>query len=195
MPKTDSQLDIDKPRKKKTLPKYLDVSEAKLLFAAPYKTQPADRLILGFGMKLGLRSEEICSVKINHIKISDMQVFVEQGKYSKDRIVPIPYDLLEEVKDYIKIFGLEGDNLLFEGWNQRKILRMVKGYATKVGIKQKITTHMLRHTYAVHSLQAGQSIRTVQKNLGHSSLTTTQIYLEIVSADIKRDVLEHPLPY
>ena len=81
-----------------------------------------------------------------------------------------------------------------ERMSTRHVERLVAEYGLKAGISQHVHPHMLRHSFAVHCLQAGMNLRTVQKMLGHSSLTTTQIYLDVTGDDIKQDYFEHPLP-
>ena len=81
-----------------------------------------------------------------------------------------------------------------ESLSTRQVERSVENYGKLANIDQPIHPHMLRHSFAVHCLKSGMNLRTVQKMLGHSSLTTTQIYLDITGDDIKQDYFDHPLP-
>lgn len=180
----------------KTLPKYLEESEIKQLLNAPYKTKQDHILMMKFGAKCGLRSEEILEITVSDISFEDpafpkIRVI---GKGDKERIVPIPHDFAREIEIYIKKNNLGYEDKLFD-MKSRGFRVMVKRYGERCGIQKDVHPHMLRHTFAVHCLKSGMNLRTVQKLLGHKNLTTTQIYLDITGQDVADDFFNHKLPY
>lgn len=178
------------------LPKYLREDEIRKLLNSPTREKIRDRLILRILYKCGLRVSELTKLRIQDIDFTECLITVRGGKGGKDRVVPIDPDTLTLIEFY-KEGAEEGVLILSERGtpiSTRQVERLVKDYARKSGIKKNVYPHMLRHTFAVHCLKAGMNLRSVQKMLGHSSLTTTQIYLDITGEDVKRDYEEHPLP-
>ncbi len=178
------------------LPKYLKEKEVRKLLKAPEREKIRDRLILRILYRCGLRVSELTSLKIEDIDFDENMITVRGGKGDKDRVVPIDHETLDLIQLYKK--DAEKGILILsqrgQGLSTRQIERIVKKYAKKAGIDKNVYPHMLRHSFAVHSLKAGMNLRSVQKMLGHSSLTTTQIYLDLTGEDIKKDYEEHPLP-
>lgn len=185
--------DPDKPKKPRKLPKYLNEDEIRLLLDAPYKTSDHHMLMMRFAYKCGLRNSEVCNVRVNDIDTVDETLHVISGKGEKDRNITIPLDFLREIEDYVQKHDLKGDDKLFD-ITPDGFYVMVKRYGKRAGINKKVYPHVLRHSFAVHGLKAGRNLRTIQKELGHTSLTTTQIYLDVFDKDVKADVLLHPLP-
>jgi len=180
----------------KKLPKYLKEGEVRKLLNAPERNKIRDRLILRILYRCGLRVSELTSLKIHDINFEEGMITVRGGKGDKDRIVPIDDDTLDLIQLY-KGDADEGVLILSqrgEALSTRQVERIVKKYAKKAGLKKNVYPHMLRHSFAVHSLKSGMNLRSVQKMLGHSSLTTTQIYLDLTGEDLKEDYEKHPLP-
>ncbi len=178
------------------LPKYLQEDEIRKLLNAPPRKKTRDRLILRILYRCGLRVSELTSLQIEDIDFDEEMITVRGGKGDKDRIVPVDADTLDLIEFY-KAGAEEGTLILSqrgEALSTRQVERLVKKYAKKADLKKDVHPHMLRHSFAVHCLKAGMNLRTVQKMLGHSSLTTTQIYLDLTGEDIKEDYEEHPLP-
>jgi len=178
------------------LPKYLKEDKVRRLLNAPNRDKLRDRIILRILYRCGLRVSELTSLKIRDINFSEGMITVRGGKGDKDRIVPIDDDTLDLIQIYIKDRE-EGVLILSqrdEPISTRQVERIVKKYAKKADIKKNVYPHMLRHSFAVHSLKSGMNLRSVQKILGHSSLTTTQIYLDLTGEDLKEDYEKHPLP-
>ncbi len=180
----------------KKLPKYLKEDEVRKLLNAPERDKIRDRLILRILYRCGLRVSELTSLKIQDVNFQEGMITVRGGKGDKDRIVPIDDDTLDLIQLYkgdadegILILSQRGEAL-----STRQVERIVKKYAKKAEIKKNVYPHMLRHSFAVHSLKSGMNLRSVQKMLGHSSLTTTQIYLDLTGEDLKEDYEKHPLP-
>ncbi|MFP3872697.1 MAG: site-specific tyrosine recombinase/integron integrase [Candidatus Aenigmatarchaeota archaeon] len=180
----------------KKLPKYLKEDEVRKLLNAPEREKIRDRLILRILYRCGLRVSELTSLRIEDIGFEEGMITVRGGKGDKDRIVPIDDETLDLIQLYKKD-AEEGVLILSqrgEALSTRQVERLVKKYADKTDIKKNVYPHMLRHSFAVHCLKSGMNLRSVQKMLGHSSLTTTQIYLDLTGEDVKRDYEEHPLP-
>ncbi len=178
------------------LPKYLKEDEVRRLLNAPPRKKTRDRLILRILYRCGLRVSELTSLKIEDIDFDEQVLTVRGGKGDKDRIVPVDADTLDLIEFY-KAGAEEGYLILSQRGDQlssRQIERIVKKYADEADIKKNVYPHMLRHSFAVHCLKSGMNLRSVQKMLGHSSLTTTQIYLDLTGEDIKKDYEDHPLP-
>jgi len=178
------------------LPKYLKEDEVRKLLNAPDREKTRDRLILRILYRCGLRVSELTSLKIEDINFDEGMITIRGGKGDKDRIVPVD----DETLDLIQLYKGDADEgvLILSQRNDplstRQIERIVKRYADEAGIKKNVYPHMLRHSFAVHCLKSGMNLRSVQKMLGHSSLTTTQIYLDLTGEDVKKDYEEHPLP-
>lgn len=180
----------------KSLPKYLKEREVQKLLNAPRREKLRDRLILRLLYKCGLRVSELCNLQIEHIDFSDSTLMIRGGKGGKDRLVPVDHGTLDMIEYFIEE-ETTGSVVLSERnekLSTRQVERLVAEYGKKAGIEQHVHPHMLRHSFAVHCLKSGMNLRTVQKMLGHSSLTTTQIYLDITGDDVKQDYFEHPLP-
>ena len=183
-----------KPRQPKRLPKYIPLEELKILLNAPYKTNTHHKIMMKLGAVCGLRGSEVLKVKKEDIKLDEMEIRVNLGKGKVDRIVPIPsLEFIKELREYIE--DLNPQDNLFEMETTEGLTSMVKRYAKYVGIERNITFHMLRHSFAVHSLKSGVNLRSLQKALGHKQLTSTQIYLDLLSEDMKDDYRDHLLPY
>lgn len=179
----------------KKLPKYLKEREVSKLLNAPPREKVRDRLILRVLYRCGLRVSELCSLKIQEIDFGDGTLMVRGGKGGRDRMIPVDHQTLDMIEYYIEdatsgylILSDRGGML-----STRQVQRLVSDYGREAGIVQPVHPHMLRHSFAVHCLKAGMNLRTVQKMLGHSSLTTTQVYLDVTGDDIKEDYFDHPL--
>lgn len=186
---------IDIPKLSQNLPDYLTVEEVDRLLSAPTDKGwfgIRDLAILELMYSAGLRASELCDLKIDDIDLSAgfVKVF---GKGSKERLVPIGQSAIRKVKEYIKISRgslrkREPVNYLFLNKNGKRLSRVglwkiLRRYAKIAGIKKDIYPHILRHSFASHLIQNGADLRAVQQMLGHSDISTTQIYTHL---DIKR---------
>lgn len=153
-----------------------------------------DRAILYLLFSTGLRVSELCSLTRDIDFSSDE--FSIRGKGNKVRVVFISDDAKQAVKEYLKsrkdmddaLFVKVGDEKIKaekEGLARRSIERIVKQYAIKAGISKKVTPHIIRHCFATDLLQNGADIRSVQIMLGHSNISTTQIYTHITDKALK----------
>ena len=139
----------------------------------------------------GLRVSELCNLKISDIDFKRSLIIVRGGKGAKDRIVPIPKALLKEIEDYLKMRNDNSEYLLVEERRNKKdklspktVWYILDKYGKKAGIK--VTPHMLRHSFATHMLENGIDIRVIQEILGHSNLSTTQIYTKVTVEHLRR---------
>jgi integrase/recombinase XerD len=169
---------IKAPKVDKRLPKFITYDELNKLLenAENYR----DKLIIKFLFYTGVRVSELIKIKKNDIIFEEGFVKV-YGKGGKERIVPIPKELLNELKDYINKINTENIFPL----SSRQVERIIKNVAEKAGINKKVTPHVLRHSLATTLLSKGVDIRYIQEILGHSSLNITQIYTHVVPNQLK----------
>ena len=145
-----------------------------------------NKTILDFLYSTACRVSEVCAVKISDIDFYEDFVIVT-GKGSKQRIVPIGTELKSNLLKYLEVrdeYINKNNNNLFITKNKNAIertavYRIVKNTALHVGIKESIHPHTLRHSAATQMLEAGCDLRTLQEFLGHSSVSTTQIYTKL----------------
>ena len=187
-----------------SLPKFLTVEDVDALLTAPDAGDPRgvrDRAVLEVLYGAGLRVSELAGLKPEDINLED-GFLVCRGKGGKERIVPLGASACRAVKDYIagarSSFTQGPAPALFltrrgEALTRQGIWKLLKGYTKKAGIAAKISPHVLRHSFATHLLERGADLRSVQLMLGHSQITTTQIYTH-VSRDRLRKVYDryHP---
>ncbi len=194
-----SQTPKPRKRKPKRLPRSLPERDlAALLAAAP---EGRDRLLLETGLGMGLRVSEITKLEVPDLDLEARTALVREGKGSKDRSVPIPDWLAVKLARWLAGRTL---GFVFPGSGRRKttdsgawwgrrlssrtVQRVIKRAATKAGLPgaedpRRVTPHKLRHSFATRALRAGADIIEVRDLLGHSSVSTTQVYL---SSDASR---------
>ena len=193
------------PRQDKRLPKYLDVGQIEALLACPDTSTllgARDRAILETIYSAGLRIGELVAMNIE-----DFDEFSEtlriRGKGKKERLAPLGSMAVQAIETYsakrAAAFGVirRGPifvNKLGRRLSQRSIRRKLDKYLQQAGIDVHVSPHALRHSFATHMLNAGADLRSVQELLGHSSLSTTQIYTHLTTARLK-EVYDraHPL--
>lgn len=141
-----------------------------------------DRAALELLFSTGLRVSELCSLsrdQFNEAKSGEISI---RGKGGKIRVVFVSAKAQQAVKNYLNK-RVDIDDKLFN-LTPRSIERVVKYYAIKAGISKKVTPHVLRHTFATDLLSSGADLRSVQSLLGHSSITTTQIYTHVTDKQL-----------
>lgn len=179
----DLHLTLPSIKRPGKLPVVFSCSEVKKLLKAPKTLR--DRLLLGLAYDAGLRISEVVMLLIEDVDLERKQVFVRRSKNKKDRYVPISSHMVRGIRNYLKID--KPRKFLFERSNQNKGIpisrtrvRMIMKEAMKVaGISKQGCVHTLRHSYATHQLEAGQSIYGVMKLLGHADIKNTEAYLHI----------------
>lgn len=198
---------IDTPKLKQTLPKVMSPEEVERLLSAPEPFSPRglrDCTMLELLYATGLRVSELVGLSINDLHLEEGFLKI-MGKGSKERIVPIAEKTIRTLHRYIeeaRPFFDKGQvyNQLFFSRPGRKMTRqafwsLIKKYAMKAGISTEITPHTLRHSFATHLLVNGADLRAVQAMLGHSDISTTQIYTHLEAPRLKRIIKKyHPRP-
>lgn len=184
--------DIPRPKKPLSLPKILNKSEIKKIFAQTENPKHLLMLQLCYGM--GLRVSEIVQLKMEHFNLEDKRVLIEGSKGKKDRYTNLPEFVLNLMKIYVgkyhpKLYLFEG--ISGEKYSVRSIQMVFKRAMNEAGIKKSIGIHGLRHSYATHLLEQGADIRYIQELLGHNSVKTTQIYTHVT--DISKSNIKSPL--
>lgn len=181
---------VDFPKLPQKLPLYLTEEEISYLLEAPQDTTPQgirDKAILYFLYATGVRVSELCKLKLNQLDLVK-GVVVVTGKGEKQRVVPVSEVALEHIKRYLKEVRLKWDvnktEYLFitqrgRPFTRQGIWKLIKEYAMKVGVRREVSPHKLRHSFATHLLERGAELRAVQVMLGHSSISTTQLYTNL----------------
>lgn len=149
-----------------------------------------DKAILELLFSTGLRVSELCSLGREDVDLKKAE-FSIRGKGEKIRLVFISDDAKESLKKYLNK-RRDVEEALFVNLKEkevgrltpRSVERIIRYYASKAGISKKVTPHVLRHCFATDLLGAGADLRSVQKLLGHSSLTTTQIYTHVTDRQL-----------
>ena len=191
-------------RLKRVLPESLTATEVDdLLSVHNEKTDKGlrDKAIFELMYSSGLRVSEICSLKIDDIFFEGKYLKI-CGKGKRERIVPINDRALDILQRYIqtsRVIMVKGKKTseLFLNFRGDKISRVgiwkiVKEAMKKSGIEKNIYPHTLRHSFATHLIQHGADLRSVQRMLGHSDITTTEIYTHVDSSHLKKQIAKHP---
>ncbi len=178
--------------------KYLKENELKALLEAPENLR--DHLILRVLYVTGMRVGELCALRVGDVDLDEEAITIQRAKRHKEgRMVPIP-DRSTKMLLNQQMLGRGKKEPLFPSQkggflSTRQVERLVYRYAKEVGIDEdKRHPHVLRHTHAVMALRSGIDLRTLQLNLGHSSINTTAIYLTMDIEERSRQYREHALP-
>jgi integrase/recombinase XerD len=184
---------VEQPRWWKPLPNVLVLDEVDKLLAAPDLATPKgirDRAMLEVLYATGLRVSELIGLQLEGVNIN--AGFVRcVGKGSKERIVPLGVSAAMAVAAYLPVRRVrKPTNYLFLNIRGEPLSRMgfwkiLRGYGVRAGIKKRLTPHVLRHSFATHLLEHGADLRAVQTMLGHSSISTTEIYTHVVRERLK----------
>ena len=201
----DPSINITVSKTEKRLPIYATQNEIECLMSVFNDEIPEemfDHTILETIYGLGLRVSECCNLKTNQVNLNDGFVNVI-GKGNKERLIPIPGLTNSIMKQYFHnirpLWSKNSNNLFFINKHGRSIYpqyveKMLRETNIKANIKKHITPHKLRHSYATHLLEAGADLRVIQELLGHSDISTTEIYTH-VDANRLRSTYEsaHPM--
>lgn len=202
---TDPTIQIESPKLPRSLPKSLNEGEVVSLLNAPNLGEPAglrDRAMLELLYACGLRVSELVTIKTTEVSVSDGVVRVT-GKGSKTRLVPMGEEAVDWIARYLKearseILQKRLCDALFvtnrgEAMTRQAFWYMIKRYALLAGISKHMSPHVLRHAFATHLLNHGADLRVVQMLLGHSDISTTQIYTHVARERLKQlHSMHHP---
>ena len=196
-----SDLDIPKQRKDRLREVLKEREIQKILEAAKEKAPLGirDRAILELFYSTGIRNTELRELTLGDIDLEKQELRVRHGKGyfgEKERVLPVGRLAVAWIEEYLKnarphLKRYAQTNHLFLTFTGKKLTievpdKIVKKYAKLAGIKKKVRTHILRHTFATHLLRHGADIRHVQAMLGHESLDSTKVYTKIEISDLKR---------
>lgn len=194
---SDPTENVENPRLWSSLPKTLSFSDVELLLAAPDRSTSdglRDAAMLELLYATGLRVSELIKVKLEDL-VLDAGFLRTIGKGSKERIVPFGDDAKRAIVAWIENgrseFDRRRDTALFltnrgRAMCRQTFWRKITRYARSAGIRQQISPHMLRHSFATHLLENGADLRSVQMMLGHSDISTTQIYTHVTRARLQK---------
>ncbi len=193
--------DLDSPRLKKTLPRYLDLEESEtLLDAVDGSNQARDYCILTLFLNCGLRISELVGLNVTDVRGNQLRVL---GKGNKERMLFLNDACLDALEDWMterNTLTLVDENALFVTPKYRKritraaVHKLVKKHLSAAGLdSSKYSSHKLRHTAATLMLQNGVDVRTLQEVLGHDHLNTTQIYTHVDNEDLRIAAKANPL--
>jgi len=205
--KNDPSALIDSPKLWKRVPDTLTINEVDALIAAAdvHDTQGIrDRAILETLYATGMRVSEVVNLKKDNVNL-EIGFLRCIGKGNKERVIPLGKKAIAGITRYLevsrpKLLGKKEADYLFLSRFGRKISRqslwkMIKKYAKQAHIKKPIKPHIMRHSFATHLLEHGADLRSVQEMLGHSSISTTQIYTHINKDRLKSIHKQfHPRP-
>jgi integrase/recombinase XerD len=199
----DPTLDVDSPRLGRPLPKSLSEQDVERLLEAPDLDEPLefrDRTMLELLYACGLRVTELTSLQLVQVSLNQGVVRVF-GKGSKERLVPMGEEALSWLQRYLagpRMELLRGQpcDVLFPSRRGSQMTRQafwyrIKIYAGRAEINKDLSPHTLRHAFATHLLNHGADLRVVQMLLGHSDLTTTQIYTHVAKQRMQELHAEH----
>jgi integrase/recombinase XerD len=195
--KEDPSARIDAPKLGRSLPKTLTEEEVECLLAAPDISSAMglrDRAMLELLYASGLRVSELVSLLLLQVNFQQGLVKV-MGKGSKERLVPLGEEALHWLQRFMRegrglLMGEKRSEALFPSkfgaaMSRQAFWQLIKRYALQAGISKPLSPHTLRHAFATHLLNHGADLRVVQLLLGHSSLSTTQIYTFVAQERLK----------
>ncbi len=189
---------IELPKTKKSLPKTLSIEEIDKLLDINLTDAFSfrNKAMLELMYSSGLRVSELINVKIHDIDISNCIIRI-MGKGSKERIVPLGDYAIRYIELYLKehrekLIKRELNDYLFLNNHGNKMTRqgffkILKGIAKEKNIKTEFSPHTLRHSFATHLLNGGADLRSIQEMLGHSDISTTQIYTHVSKEKLKEN--------
>lgn len=205
--KSDPTSLIDSPKLWKKIPETLSLNEVNALISQPNIRDVQgirDRAILETLYATGMRVSEAVNLKTDNVNL-DIGFLRCIGKGNKERVIPLGKKAIESIRRYLqisrpKLLKNKESNFLFLNRFGKKISRqslwkIIKKYAEGARIKKPIRPHILRHSFATHLLERGADLRSVQEMLGHTNISTTQIYTHINKDRLKTiHKMFHPRP-
>ena len=199
----DPAANIESPKFRQSLPEFLSVDEVDRLLRQPDANDTVgirDKAMIELMYSTGLRVSELCGLRVSDLQM-DPGCLRCIGKGNKERLVPVGHKALEAVQSYLREARKELSRgvtspYLFLNQKGHKLNRIafwkiLGEYGRKAGLRKALTPHMLRHSFATHLLDRGADLRSVQMMLGHSDISTTQIYTHVVEERLKQVYKAH----
>jgi integrase/recombinase XerD len=194
--KSDPTEQLKAPKIEKKMPETLTIEEINLLLGQPFKDNPKeirDKAMLELLYATGMRVSELISLELKDVNL--VMNYIVCRDATKERVIPIEVAAKLAIEKYIKESrGMlcHGNDYLFTNLKGGQMTRqgfwkIIKHYAERAGIQKDITPHMIRHSFAVHLVANGADLKAVQEMLGHSDISTTQIYLKGRQSKIKEE--------
>jgi integrase/recombinase XerD len=197
--KNDPTENLGAPKVSKSLPKPLTVYEVRQLLEQPSKSTSReakrDTAMLELLYASGMRVSELVSLNLKDVNL-DAGFVRCLGKGDKERIIPIHQEAIKAIKAYIQdvrpnlVYNRSEDALFVnrrgERLTRQGLWQIIKNYARAAKLRSDITPHTLRHSFATHLLSGGADLRSVQELLGHSNISTTQIYTHLTNEHVRK---------
>lgn len=193
----DPSVHIETPQLERTLPKVLNLQEVERLLEAPKLTTHyglRDKAMLELLYATGIRVSELIGLNLDdaHLTMGFVRCI---GKGNKERIIPLGRTAATAIQEYLdkgrpQFIKNQREESLFVNHHGRRLTRqgywkILKGLSKEAGIEKELTPHTLRHSFATHLLENGADLRAVQEMLGHSDISTTQIYTHVTKTRLK----------
>ncbi|MFW6160377.1 MAG: site-specific tyrosine recombinase XerD [Acidobacteriota bacterium] len=189
---------LSAPRIWLTLPKFLSLDEVEKLLGQPDTNKlygKRDQAILELLYATGLRVSELVGLRVNSVNREE-GFLICRGKGGKERLIPVGKSALQAVSNYMEqerpfLTKENKTEALFlssrgKAMSRQACWKIIKKYSLKAGLDQDLSPHVLRHSFATHLLERGADLRSVQLMLGHSQITTTQIYTHVSRKRLRR---------
>ncbi len=195
-------VNIAQPKAGQSLPKTLSEAEVEALLAAPNIEEPMglrDKAMLELLYATGLRVTELVGLRMEQINLRQAVVFVK-GKGNKERLVPLGEEAMYWLEQFLKVgrshMIKHATDFVFPskrgvGMTRQTFWHRIKHYAILAAVESPLSPHTLRHAFATHLLNHGADLRVVQMMLGHSDLSTTQIYTHVANERLKSVHAQH----
>lgn len=193
---TNPALRLQTPREESELPIVLSIDEMETLLHSPDNSAQGirDNAIMELLYASGLRVSELINLRLSDLNL-EMGFIHVYGKGDKERIVPTTNYVADKLSSYIKnermkLLKQENTDILFltnrgKGFTRQGLWKTIKKYVLISGINKNITPHTFRHSFATHLIENGADLRAVQEMLGHSDISTTQVYTQISATKIR----------
>jgi integrase/recombinase XerD len=196
----DATQGLSSPKVGRSLPSPLSIAQVDVLLQQPLKKaakeSKRDKAMLELLYASGMRVTELVSLNIEDVRLEESLVRC-LGKGTKERLIPLYPEAARATEDYVanhrlKLVKRNGEKALFLNLRGERLTRqgfwlILKGYARQAEIGTTITPHTLRHSFATHMLRGGAALRHVQELLGHSSISTTQVYTQLADDHLRTE--------
>ncbi|MFA4043551.1 MAG: hypothetical protein HZRFUVUK_000323 [Candidatus Fervidibacterota bacterium] len=201
----DPTVNLERPKKRTTLPTYLDRDSIERLLEQPLESTPIgirDKAMLELLYASGVRVSELVNLNVEDVNLETGFIRCV-GKGGKERIIPIGRKAIEALKAYLTLSrpsidkGISGGALFLSIRGRRlcrtAVFKILKRYGVTAGLSKPPSPHVIRHTFATHLLEGGADLRSIQELLGHANITTTQIYTHVSTEKLRQSFLKaHP---